>query len=248
MKQGKLFLKDKKTYFDYAILTFLTETEGFLNVKPGNFFMLEANTLLKKPISVMNCHKNDKTIKFLVKKVGKGTEFLYNLEPGKVIDAVGPSGNSFQIEESKEYILVGGGSGIPPLYFLSKSLKKEKHTVVYGGRTKKDIVPIFGKSAQTLITTESGELGIKGTVIDGIKKAIEKKGFKNPVILSCGPEGMVKAIKTHFPDFEHFTSLERYMACGFGVCLGCVVETFSGYKRVCVDGPVFNINELKELQ
>ena len=91
-------------------------------------------------------------------------------------------------------------------------------------------------------------MGIKGTVIDGIKKAIEKKGLKNPVILSCGPEGMVKAIKTYFSHLEHFTSLERYMACGFGVCLGCVVETFSGYKRVCVDGPVFNINELKELQ
>ncbi len=246
MRQGKLFLKDKKTYFDYVILTFLTETEEFLKAEPGNFFMLQANTLLKKPISVLDCHKKDKTIKFLVKKVGKGTEFFYNLEPGKIIDAVGPSGNTFKIEKSKDYILVGGGSGIPPLYFLSKSLDKSRHTVVYGGRSKKDIVPIFGKSSPTLITTETGELGLKGTVIDGIKKAIEKKGLKNPTILSCGPEGMVKAIKENFPHLEHYTSLERYMACGFGVCLGCVVETIEGYKRVCVDGPVFDINYLKD--
>ncbi|BBB32239.1 dihydroorotate dehydrogenase electron transfer subunit [Thermotomaculum hydrothermale] len=248
MKQGKLFLKNKKTYFDYAILTFLTEVEDFLNVKPGNFFMLQANTLLKKPISVMDCNKRDKMLKFLVKKIGKGTEFLYNLNPGETIDAIGPSGNSFPIDETGEYILVGGGSGIPPLYFLSKQIEKSRHTVVYGGRTKKDIVPIFGKSAPTIITTENGELGIKGTVIDGIKKVIEKNNFKKPIILSCGPEGMVKAIKKNFPDIPHYTSLERYMACGFGVCLGCVVETNEGYKRVCVDGPVFNINELKELK
>ncbi len=246
MKQGKLFLKDKKTYFDYAILIFLSEEDDFLETKPGNFFMLQANTLLKKPISVMECNKKDKTLKFLVKKVGKGTEFLYNLKPGETIDAVGPSGNTFPIDENSEFILVGGGSGIPPLYFLSKQLKRENFVVVYGGKSNEDIVPIFGKSFPTIITTESGEIGTKGTVIDGIKKAIEKKGFKNPVILSCGPEGMVKAIKKHFPQLKHYTSLEKYMACGFGVCLGCVVETVDGYKRVCVDGPVFDIETLKD--
>ncbi len=246
MKQAKLFLKDKKTYYNYAILTFLTEEEEFLQALPGNFFMLEANTLLKKPVSVMDINKKEKSIKFLVKKIGKGTEFLYNLIPGTIIDAVGPSGNSFRLEKEKEYIMVGGGSGIPPVYFLSKNSENSKIAIVYGGRGKEDIVPIFGKSAPTYITTESGEIGIKGTVIDGIKKAIEKKKFKNPVIFSCGPKGMVKAIKKHFPDFTHYTSLENYMACGFGVCLGCVVETIGGYKRVCVEGPVFNISELKD--
>ncbi len=246
MKQGKIFLKDKKTYFDYAILTFLTEEKEFLEAKPGSFFMLQANTLLKKPISVMHCHKKDGILKFMVKKIGKGTEFLYNLNPGDMLDAMGPSGNGFPIEENQKYIAIGGGSGIPPFYFLAKTVKKENLTIVYGGKTQKDIVPVFGKSQSVIITTESGEIGIKGTVIDGIKKAFTKKGFENAVILSCGPKGMVKAIKQNFPDFEHYTSLENYMACGFGVCLGCVVETKDGYKRACVDGPVFNIKDLKE--
>lgn len=246
MKQGKLFLKDKKTYYSYVILNFLTEEKAFLEANPASFFMLTSSTLLKKPISVLDVQKNDGIISFLIKKIGKGTDSLYNLEIGKIIDAVGPLGNSFPYEVSKKYILVGGGSGIPPLYFFAKQLKKDNYTVVYGGRGEEDIVPIFNKKHSFMITTENGSKGMKGNVLDGISKIIEENSeYKNATIISCGPVGMVKAINSKFPNLTHFTSLESYMGCGFGVCLGCVVDTVDGFKRVCKEGPVFNIKELK---
>jgi len=246
MKQGKLFLKDKKTFFDYVILYFLTKEENFLEAQPASFFMLSSSTLLKKPIGVMDVHKNDGMISFLVKKVGKGTEYLYNLDIGQEIDAIGPLGNSFPFEKEKKYILVGGGSGIPPLFFFSKSLEKENYTVVYGGRGEEDIIPIFNKKHSFIVTTEDGSVGLQGNVLDGIENIIQNKPeFSDSTIISCGPVGMIKAINSKYSEMTHYTSLESYMGCGFGVCLGCVVETINGFKRVCADGPVFDIKELK---
>ncbi len=245
MKQGKLFLKDKKTYYNYVILHFLTEEEEFLEAKPASFFMLSSSTLLKKPISVFSVNKRDNIVSFLIKVVGKGTDSLYNLPIGSVVDAIGPLGNAFPYYKGNKYILVGGGSGIPPLYFFAQNLEKSEYTVIYGGRTEQDIVPIFNKKHSYIVTTEDGSTGMKGNVIDGINKLItEKSDFKDGIIISCGPVGMVKAIDKNFSDFTHFTSLESYMGCGFGVCLGCVVNTTEGFKRVCMDGPVFNIKEL----
>jgi len=43
---------------------------------------------------------------------------------------------------------------------------------------------------------------------------------------------------------ETIASLEARMACGFGACVGCVVETINGLKKVCVDGPVFRAEDV----
>jgi dihydroorotate dehydrogenase electron transfer subunit len=245
MRQGKLFLKDKKTYYNYVILHFLTDEKEFLEAKPASFFMLSSSTLLKKPISVFSVSKKDAMVSFLIKAVGKGTDNLYNLPVGATVDAIGPLGNSFPYYKGNKYILVGGGSGIPPLYFFAQNLEKSEYTVIYGGRTNKDIVPVFNKKHSYMEITEDGSKGIKGNVIDGINRLItQTPEFKDGIIISCGPVGMVKAIDKNFPNFTHFTSLESYMGCGFGVCLGCVVKTTDGFKRVCMDGPVFNIREL----
>ncbi|NOZ13730.1 MAG: dihydroorotate dehydrogenase electron transfer subunit [Acidobacteria bacterium] len=246
MKQLRLFLKDKKTWFNTAILEFVTEGKEALDVKAGMFFMLEAGTLLKKPISVLDADKKSGMVKFLVRRVGRGTAFLYDLKPGDELNAVGPSGNTFPDPAGRPVLLVGGGSGIPPMFFLSRRLPRGSFHVVYGGRSKSDIVPLFGKSVSHRIMTDDGSLGLKGTVVKGVRKIMkDKPEFKNALVFSCGPEAMVKALNRAFPQMEHFTSLERYMGCGFGVCLGCVVQTSGGFRRVCVDGPVFNTRDLE---
>lgn len=245
MKQTTLFLKDKQTFHEYVILEFLSEDRELARVRPGQFFMLGANTLLKKPISVLDSDPKSGTIRFLVRRVGKGTAFHYDLAPGTTIDVVGPAGNTFPVPDGK-VLMVGGGSGIPPLFFLAKELDREQYMVVYGGRDDTEIVPLFGKSMSHRITTDDGSLGLKGTVVDGVRKVIaDKPAFADAVIYSCGPEAMVNALTAAFPENRHLTSLERYMGCGYGVCLGCVVQTVDGYKRVCVDGPVFDVKELK---
>ncbi len=245
MRQLKLFLKDKKTWFDTAILEFIAEEKEALSVQAGMFFMLEASTLLKKPISVLDMDVRSGMLKFLVRRVGKGTAFLYGLKPGDSLTAVGPSGNSFPKPDGRPVLLVGGGSGIPPMFFLSRRLLKNSFHVIYGGRSRADIVPLFGKSVPHTITTDDGSLGLKGTVVKGVRRVLkEKPEFKDALVFSCGPEPMVKALAHAFPRLDHYTSLERYMGCGFGVCLGCVVQTVDGFKRVCVDGPVFNTKDL----
>ncbi len=245
MKQLKLFLKDKKTWFDTAVLEFLTEEKEAFSVRPGMFFMLEAETLLRKPISVLDVDPRSGSLKFLVRQVGKGTSFLYDLKPGAELTAVGPSGNAFPDPEGRPVLLAGGGSGIPPMFFLSRILPKKTFHVVYGGRGKADIVPLFGKSIPHRITTDDGSLGLKGTVVKGIRKIMkDDPKFSEALLFSCGPEPMVKALVHAFPKLDHYTSLERYMGCGFGVCLGCVIKTVNGIKRVCVDGPVFNTKDL----
>jgi len=245
VKQIRLFLKDKKTWFDTAILEFLTEEKETLTVKAGMFFMLEAGTLLKKPISVLDVDARSGTLKFLIRRVGKGTAFLYDLKPGAELTAVGPSGNVFPDPGGRPVLLTGGGSGIPPMFFLSRRLPKNTFHVIYGGRSKTDIAPLFGKSVPHRITTDDGSLGLKGTVVKGVRKIMkEEQKFRDALLFSCGPEPMVKALARAFPELDHYTSLERYMGCGFGVCLGCVVQTVNGIRRVCVDGPVFNTKDL----
>ncbi|PJB76823.1 MAG: dihydroorotate dehydrogenase electron transfer subunit [Acidobacteria bacterium CG_4_9_14_3_um_filter_49_7] len=245
MKQLKLFLKDKRTWYDTAVLEFLTEEKDALTAKPGMFFMLEAGTLLKKPISVLDVDSRSGMLKFLIRRIGKGTSFLYDLKPGAELTAVGPSGNSFPNPGARPVLLVGGGSGIPPMFFLSRNSSTKPFHVVYGGRSREDIMPLFGKSVPHRITTDDGSLGLKGTVVKGVRKIMkENPEFKNALLFSCGPEPMVQALTRAFPYLDHFTSLERYMGCGFGVCLGCVVQTVNGMKRVCVDGPVFNTKDL----
>ena len=245
MKHLRLFLRDKKTWYDTAVLEFLTEERDALNVQPGMFFMLEAGTLLKKPISVLDVDSRSGMLKFLIRRIGKGTSFLYDLKPGAELTAVGPSGNSFPNPGEHPVLLVGGGSGIPPMFFLSRHFSTQPYYVVYGGRSREDIMPLFGKSVPHHITTDDGSLGLKGTVVKGVRKIMkENPEFKNAILFSCGPEPMVKALSHAFPNMDHYTSLERYMGCGFGVCLGCVVRTVDGNKRVCVDGPVFNTVEL----
>ena len=95
MRQLKLFMKDKQTYYDYVILEFLTDQKDVLDVQAGMFFMLSSGTLLKKPISIMDVDVRSGMLKFLVRRIGEGTSFLYDLMPGQEVEVVGPCGNAF---------------------------------------------------------------------------------------------------------------------------------------------------------
>ncbi len=69
-------------------------------------------------------------------------------------------------------------------------------------------------------------------------------------IFSCGPHPMLEAVAQVAREFDIpcQVSLEEFMACGVGGCAGCAVsvKTEQGevMKRVCVDGPVFQANQI----
>jgi len=212
-------------------------------VKPGQFFMLKTldnSFLLPRPISVNDVCNN--TIIFLYRVEGVGTTAISKMKIDEEIQVFGPLGNGFDTESLKGKIaIIGGGIGIAPLLYLTKKLGKNAD-VYLGYKDKVYISEEFEKySDNIIVVTEDGSIGKSGYVTDYIEYE------KYDAIVTCGPEIMMKKIVDTCKNkkIKCYISLERRMACGLGACLGCTVETISGNKRACKDGPVFSSEELK---
>lgn len=222
--------------------------------KPGQFVQIKCSDspepLLRRPLSI---HKR---VEVLYEVVGKGTEILSKKQKGEYLDILGPLGNGFSLPEASSLepraIIIAGGIGAAPLVFLAEELKKKnvKTVVLIGAKTKKLILceKDFKKfTSEVYVSTDDGTYGSKGFVsrlFHNILKTTER-GFET-IVYVCGPHGMLKCIADicRERNFECQVSLEEKMACGIGVCLGCVVKTKSGNKLACKDGPVFNANGL----
>lgn len=237
-------IASKKLAADYCLLTVATEKK-LPDIQPGQFAELEVphnkNVFLRRPFSISDA--SAKKLTFLIKVIGKGTAELANLKLGEKISVICPLGNGFKTILKSKALLVGGGCGIAPLFFLAKILAKAKTavTVIYGGKKKNDILLTkeFKRQAELLVTTEDGSLGLKGFVTDQMKK-LDLAQFKQ--IYTCGPEIMMKNVY-HLGKEKNIpvqASLESLMGCGIGACLCCVTETKNeGHLCVCQDGPVF---------
>ena len=209
-------------------------------ILPGQFFMLKAwdNHLpLMRPISVFK--SSPKTVSFMYRIAGEGTNLLSQLKKGDMVEMLGPVGNGFPCDKvSGRIALVGGGIGIPPLFETARKLKKLKCSVdVYLGYKDE----LFAFSAfetvadKIFISTETGNEGYRGFITDLLK--VENY----QAVFSCGPEVMMFKVRDLCvaKEVPIWLSMEKRMACGIGACLVCACETKQGMKRCCVDGPVF---------
>jgi len=219
--------------------------------KAGQFVMVRVSDgpapLLRRPMSIAGHDGNRMSMIF--RAVGKGTAILAGKKEGDLLDVIGPFGNFFARPSDKKVVMVGGGVGIPPLLYFARQNSALKFLAVIGGRTADDI---FGleeleqNCEKVIVTTEDGSMGQRGLVIDPLKELdVVKNG--EAWLAACGPTGMLKAVdelcgKT---GVEGALSVEEKMACGFGVCLGCICDTVNGRKRVCVEGPIFRAGEIK---
>lgn len=226
---------------------------------PGQFVNIKVSEnyvpLLRRPFSIHQVNQSDGWFEILVQVIGTGTELLAATKIGDELDVLGPLGNHFS--RSKEYqraILIAGGLGIAPLLFLAQTLTRQQlaTTLFYGNRSKLAFcclddftnlgVPYF-------LATEDGSLGFKGKVSDLLLSKQELLRNSTSIIYACGPIPMLQKIKEITAQFNIpcQISLETMMACGFGVCLGCVVNSVSFvelYRYVCKEGPVFYANEI----
>ena len=224
--------------------------------RPGQFLSLytgNAGKLLPRPISICEIDKETSRIRLVYRVTGKntGTEAFSKMQPGDKIEALGPLGNGFPLEEAegKKVFLIGGGIGIPPMLETAKQLNAQK-TAVLGYRDELFLNEEFAKYADVYVATEDGSAGTKGNVLD----AIRAESVDGQVIYSCGPTPMLRALKQYAADkgIEAWISLEEKMACGIGACLACVCKskdvdhhTNVHNKRICKDGPVFNAQEVE---
>ena len=221
-------------------------------IKTGQFLQLKvegsSETFLRRPVSVHDFDNTTGLMKLLVQVVGAGTAKLSELKPGGFVNAVFPLGNSFTLPETNEKVLlVGGGCGVAPLLYLGRVIRDKglQPQFLLGFRNRDSVLEIeeYEKLGKVFITTEDGSAGVKGYVTS--HPVLAERKFKR--IYCCGPDAMMKAVSdvAASTGAECEVSLEHLMACGFGVCLCCVVSTTSGNVCTCTDGPVFNTKELK---
>lgn len=222
--------------------------------KPGQFVMIRVSNgydpLLRRPLSIADQADGKATI--ICKVVGRGTKILSQKKAGQWIDVSAFLGNAFNPpDDGKTVVLVGGGIGIAPLLFFANRNASRKMIIMMGGASSDDILYIetLAENVSALIvTTQDGSQGIKGVVTEVLPELdAVKKG--NAYLLACGPAGMLQAVDSFCSKtgIKGEISVEEKMGCGFGVCLGCMVETGKGKKRVCVEGPVFKTGTLKWL-
>lgn len=218
------------------------QAEGLGKAAPGQFAEIEVpGFFLRRPISIAYA-ENDEMV-LVYKAVGKGTKTLSEMKEGQLLRVLSPLGTGFPVE-NRDVLLLAGGVGLPPMYFSACAFRKlgRNVTVVLGCASAADV---FWKEkfeaigCTTYIATMDGSLGTKGTVLDAVREhAIDEKS-----VLACGPMPMLKAVSAQYK--EGYVSLESRMACGIGMCMGCVVKDQEGNSlRVCKDGPVFPIGKV----
>lgn len=211
----------------------ITRPGQFVNIKLDGFF-------LRRPISVCDCAEDRLVI--IYKVVGAGTEAMSRMKPGAELDILTGLGNGYDISRAGDHpVLLGGGAGVPPMYWLAKELRKEgkRVTAILGFNTEKEIFyedEFRELGCDTVVTTVDGSCGVKGFVTDALPE-------DHTYFYTCGPEPMLKAVYRAAKTSGEM-SFEERMGCGFGACMGCTCKTIAGYKRICKDGPVMKKEEI----
>lgn len=258
-------LSHKKHGEHYHSLTIVSPEIGE-NIRPGQFVHIKCGEdrsfILRRPFSVYRVHKRGgwaSTIEILFDIRGPGTEFLSELRSHQMIDLIGPSGRGFAIPPRRAHcLLVGGGIGAAPLFFLADELRNEGHRVdvILGARSSGLLLnQIEARRLASVcrITTEDGSAGDKGRVTDVLEDMIEK--CDTEIVYTCGPHAMLGAISSVCVQrgIPVQVAVEELMGCGYGVCMTCVMPLRKSikngdrngtddvhYARSCIEGPVFN--------
>jgi dihydroorotate dehydrogenase electron transfer subunit len=231
-------------------------------LSPGQFVMvrppLVADPLLPRAFSIYRISQEEggaPVVEILYKVLGKGTQYLAQMDPGQAVEILGPLGNRFTVPETVETaVLVAGGIGVPPISALAIEIVRGQRRleVFLGGKTADDILcaeDFEGVGATLHITTEDGSRGTRGVITDLLEPFLESLG--NPAIrqlgnqegpsrpaaqppsrlaiFTCGPPGMLAAVSrvAEGRGILCQTSVEANMACGFGACMGCAIEVRS---------------------
>jgi len=234
--------------------------------EPGQFAMITLgpaagihDPLLRRPFSIFNQPGSaDGSVQIFYKILGHGTGLLARARAGDPIRCLLPLGNGFATEPGSRLVLVAGGIGSASLHPLAIADRQRGGTPVflYGCRTASELAgvrPTRDAGIEVLVSTDDGSSGHKGYVSDLLDAYLRREtedpgGLDGMVVCACGPTPMMKAsaaVAAHH-GVACLVSLESPMACGFGVCVGCVVGTRAAageplhYRRICMEGPVFD--------
>jgi len=221
-------------------------------VRPGQFIHVQItpgkDPFLRRPFSYYRIQGD--RIEILYEILGHGTAILSKVRKGEPLRVMGPLGRSFTERiGTKKRILVGGGVGVPPLVFLAERYGSDKFFI--GTKGREEVLPFQEMRKfknQVSYTTEDGSYGTKGFVTKPLEEYLGKsKGrLGDYFIQTCGPTRMMERVMEIAVRYgvEGEASWDERMACGVGVCLGCMVRTHRGWTPSCTEGPVFRFDEM----
>lgn len=238
--------------------TFRMEYTG--EVKPGQFFEVSIPKYGEAPISVSGIGKN--TVDLTIRRVGKVTNEIFENYVGDRLFLRGPYGNGFDLDDyrGKELVIVAGGTGLSPVkgvvdYFAHHMEEAKKVTLIAGFKSPQDVLfrddfAFWEKNIEVILTVDTapeGYLGPVGMVTKYIPE-LQLTDMENTAFICVGPPVMIKftvmeILKLGVPEDKIWVSHERKMCCGLGKCGHCKI----GSTYICLDGPVFNYVDGKEL-
>ncbi len=218
--------------------------------KAGQFLMLEVSSTYdpmgRRAFAIADY--DDKSLWIYYDVVGRGTGLMSLFREGKEVRAFLPLGKGLFNYEGDRHLLIGGGVGLAGLTLLGKELRAlgKEVVFVYGAKSKEHLGMLEWlkrEGFEYILYTDDGSVGRRGYVVEALRDF-----GKDWQISACGPYPMLKALYSQAKKTGHrlYLSLESRMACGWGVCLGCVIKSSEGkFLRVCYEGPVFNAESVR---
>ena len=221
---------------------------------PGQFVNVQVSNrtapLLRRPLGIACVDKKYGAVSLIYRIVGDATKILADACSGDRLSLVGPLGHGFDLS-AKHPLLVGGGTGLAPLWYLAQSMVDEgiRPDVLMGGRTAEDLFwrDMYIDLVERMgFTTDDGSLGTPGTVMTELPLMLRRLHYD--CVYVCGPVPMMKAVSAAVLEkgIKCQVSLEKYMGCGLGACLSCSCQGVGRRLKVCQDGPVFWAEEVAE--
>jgi len=247
----------------YHRLTFVAPGVAEL-AGPGQFVAMAVGgdtsaTLLRRCFSI---HKvspggtDGGTVDVVVAARGPGTRWLTGLSTHSAVNIIGPLGRGFPLpKEPVPCVLVGGGYGSAPLFWLAAALRERGcHVEMVLGAATKDqlfgVVEARRAADGVTVTTDDGSMGVKGWVSAVLPDVIRRSHAD--VVYGCGPMPMLKSITEIATERGAIAqvAVEESMACGIGVCMTCVMpvkgnDGLTRMARSCAEGPVFRGDRIR---
>lgn len=268
MQDIQLTVTGHRTFGSYGQL--MLTAESALTFAPGQFAMLKPAGILdplwRRAMAIYRLRRTESgsQVEFIYQVFGRGTQALQRVHVGDRLQALLPLGRAFDIAPvavgGREALLVAGGVGSAALLALAEQLKREQVTtrLFLGGRSTVDLIGLDDFAALGIpvhVATNDGSRGVTGFVTVPFERFLcdhsaDVRDGKF-VVYACGPGPMLARVAaiTAQARLLTYVSVEERMACGFGVCVGCVVAVKDcdgalDYRRACVEGPVFRADEL----
>jgi dihydroorotate dehydrogenase electron transfer subunit len=233
-----------------------------LEAVPGQFGMVSCGAtfdpLLRRAFSLAGVapQGDGSRVELLVKEVGRGTALLRRAVPGSELALLAPLGNGFTLDAGDAPLaLLAGGIGLPPVLFAAEVLASRgvRFDLFLGAATAAELLEVercrraaAAVGGTVVLTTDDGTRGEAGFVTAALERRLDASaGYGG--ILACGPTPMLASLTAlvRGRGLRAEVSLEEPMACGVGVCLGCLVELADGrYVPTCKEGPVFTAERL----